>query len=644
MYERSQQRLEILSTLWETEQQAIQQQFVEQRKELNLRERVERGLALRNLTLVETDAVVGERLLLWLSPQQPESLDNLQMGSGDPVRLWWDHPDQEDAVLGVLSRRKDQWIGVVVDSDYPERLDEGEFHLDGDAPTTTFERGKRAIQRFLDAKKGSELAHIREILWGDKPAEFAPPPTLTWFDHSLNPSQHAAVLRSLSANDIALIHGPPGTGKTRTLVEIVRQAINRGEKILVTSASNAAVDNLAERLIAEQIPVVRLGHPARVSSSVESHTLDAWVEATGAYALSRQWIMQANQLRRKANTRNTRNAPQRAEKRELLQEASALMRDARQQRQGVQQAILDKHRVLCATAAGSDLQLLKDLVFDRVIVDEATQIPDPIALIALARARKAVLAGDPCQLPPTIISQEAARQGLSVTLFEQLAAHDQSDALRLLNIQYRMHKQIMAFPSQSMYHNQLIAHDSVAHHQLSDLPNVAEDPIRSQPFLFIDTAGKGWEEKKIADDPSTSNPQQAERMLAEVRRLLGRGISPRDVAIITPYNAQVRWLRDHLASEITVGLEIGSVDSFQGREKEAILIDLVRSNESSDIGFLSDTRRMNVALTRARRFLLVLGDSATLAQHPYYEQFLQFTQSHNAWQSAWDDEAPPFEP
>lgn len=638
----SQAFLNNLEELWIEEQQAVHERFVEQRKELTLKERVERGIALRNLSIIDTDTAIGDRVLLWLAPEHANDMEGLQVSPGDPVRLWRESPDSEEAVVGVVSRRKRDKLGVVVDGNYPDHLEEGGFHLDGDEPQTTFERGKRAIRRFREAEKNSPTGQLREVLFGERVAQFDNEPTVDWMDPNLNEPQQHAVLRSLAAMDIALIHGPPGTGKTRTLVEVIRQAAARGERVLATAASNAAVDNLAERLLAEGLSVVRMGHPARVAPEVEAHTLDALVEKTGAYELSRKWIIEANNLRRKIQNRSSRTGLSRTERRELYREVRSLFRDARQQRQGAQEAILSQASVICATATGSDHILLKEARFDLVVVDEATQAPDPIALVPLFRADRAVLAGDPCQLPPTVISQEAERKGLGTTIFERLAEAEQADMLRLLTVQYRMNQTIMSFPSESMYESQLVAHNSVATHILSELEGVEEDPIRPGAMTFVDTAGKGWEEVRASDNPSTSNPQQAERIVAEVKRVLGRGISPEDVAIITPYNAQVRLLREHLRPEMEAGLEVGSVDGFQGREKEAILIDMVRCNDDNELGFLADTRRMNVALTRARRFLLVLGDSATLGQNKYYSAFLEATENMGAWQSAWDDDAPPF--
>ncbi len=416
-------------------------------------------------------------------------------------------------------------------------------------------------------------------------------------------------------------------------MEVIRQAARRGERVLATAASNTAVDNLAERLLAAGVELVRLGHPARVQSeAVEAYTLDARLEASGEAALARGWVTEANAIRRKVRARSARGRMDWSERRELLAEARRLMGDARHHLRRVRRAIVSAAPIVCATAAGADSAELERERFDLVVLDEATQAPDPMALVALARGRRAVLAGDPRQLPPTVIDLEAERAGLGVTIFERLAP----ERAVMLTVQHRMHATIMGFPSRSMYDGRLQCADAVASHALDGL-GVAEDPLREGPLIFVDTAGKGWDEERTSEDPSTRNPGHAERTVAEVRRLL----RPEDVAVITPYDAQVRQLKEKMRVD---GLEIGTVDGFQGREKEAIVLDLVRSNPDGDLGFLRDTRRMNVAVTRARRLLLVVGDSATLGGHPYYAEFLETVEAHGTYLSAWTDDAPPFDP
>lgn len=626
-----------LRRLWRLERDAASAAFRAQRDGRTLKDRVHDGLALRDLDLDETDPAPGNRVLLWLKPARPAELEGFSARAGEPVRLWLDRPDEVDAVAGVLGRRRDGCIAVIVDGHLPERFDDRRFHLDLDAHTTTFDRGDHAIRAFVDAPARSPIGELRAVLYGERAPEFDAERPLSPLDAALNEPQRAAVSLALAARDLSLVFGPPGTGKTRTVVELVRQAVARGERVLVTAASNTAVDNLAERLVDLGVDVVRLGHPVRVSAAMQAATLEARLEASGELALAREWSRHANAIRRKVFAREARGSIDRAEKRSLLVEANMLSRDARQLLHGVQRAIVHSARVVAATAAGADSALIGDEPFDRVVLDEATQAADPLALAALSRGRIATLAGDPRQLPPTVVSAEASRAGLSSTYFERLAVRSPA-ATRLLTVQHRMHAQLMAYPSESMYEGRLVAAPSVAGHTLADL-GVADDPDRAAVLAFIDTAGAGFDEERDDSDPSTSNPGQSHRVVAEVRRLLARGLPASEVAVIAPYQAQVRRLRSMLATEVHAGLEVGSIDGFQGREKEAIVLDLVRSNPDGHLGFLTDLRRMNVAITRARRFLLIVGDSATVGAHPYFSGLLDVVQAGGGWHSVWETEA-----
>jgi predicted DNA helicase len=255
-------------------------------------------------------------------------------------------------------------------------------------------------------------------------------------------------------------------------------------------------------------------------------------------------------------------------------------------------------------------------------------------VLALLLSERAVLAGDQNQLPPTVISMEASRGGLSRTLYERLLDAHGSDISTMLRVQYRMHADIMRFPNDQLYGGRLIAHESVAAHLLKELSGVAATERTSAPLLFVDSAGKGWTEESPDESESRRNPGEAERVAREVAALRADGVAAEDIGVIAPYAAQVQLLRTLLPDE---ALEIDSVDAFQGREKEAICVSLTRSNESADIGFLSDVRRMNVALTRARRRLFVVGDSATISGHPFYASFVKHVQETGAYRSAWEE-------
>lgn len=316
-------------------------------------------------------------------------------------------------------------------------------------------------------------------------------------------------------------------------------------------------------------------------------------------------------------------------------EAKSLLSDARRLEAQAVEQILDNADILCATTTGLDENLLGDRRFDLLVIDEACQTAEPGCWIAINRAERVVLAGDHRQLPPTVLSTEAQRQGYGISLFERLAEHDAPTLLRRLDTQYRMHAAIMDFSSLEFYDAELAAHQSVEAHRLCDLSGVESNPLTESPLEFIDTAGAGYEEELEPDGESRRNPREADLVAQTVRSLLEAGVVAADIGVITPYAAQVRLLRTKLAID---QLEIDTVDGFQGREKEAIVISLVRSNDSGEIGFLADLRRMNVAMTRARRKLIVIGDSATLSVDPFYARLIEYFEGQGAYRTVWDED------
>jgi len=635
--------LDSLGAAWRTERLAARAKVAMERSGRMLVERVALGVALSNLRIVDERSAPRERVRVRVTVPDAIDLDNLRISPGDPVRLWAEHPEEPGAVRGVLERREEQSLWLMLDRAVDE-IDR-DYALDPEVPEVTFDRGDAAIQRAKAALATSDLARLRDVAAGLKPPRPIAPVTWTPIDDELDERQRAAVDAALRSGDIALIHGPPGTGKTRTLVEVVRQRVLRGERVLCAAPSNTAVDNLGLRISSAGLRAVRLGHPARVAPALQALTIDGQVDADGATRLAREWHDRARTLRKTAAGR------QGAEAKALWQEARALDHDAAREIANAERAIVGRADVILATCVGCDHPLLGETVFDCVIVDEATQAADPLLLIALSRAKVAVLAGDPQQLGPVVIGGPAVEATLGSTVFERLT----SGAAVMLEQQHRMHDQIMAFPSRSKYDGRLRASPAVGAHRLEDL-GIAVDPLRPRSLWLVDTAGKDWIEQRtdfepggslnnmpsFQFDPSTFNSGNAERVAAEARRLLSRGLAPTDVAIIAAYSAQARRLRELLKAERAAGLEIGTVDGFQGREKEAVIVDLVRSNERGEIGFLANTRRMNVALTRAKRFLLVVADSSTLGEHPYYAQFLSYVDEIDAHGSAWSDDAPPF--
>ena len=628
--------LDHLSDLWRRERRTAVARMEAARRGTTLKERVARGDALKGVEVDDVGPAPGDRTRLWIPISNANGLGHLRLRSGTPVRLWWTDPDDNLAVRAVVERQRRDRMSVLVDGEVADRLIEGRFNIDRDDPQVTFTIGERAIRAFQTARPNKSRAKLAAVLWGNLRPGYVEPPAWRPFDVSLNRAQRGAVNLAIGAYPIALVHGPPGTGKTRTLVEVITQAVARGEKVLACAMSNTAVDHLAMGLVRAGLKIVRLGHPSRVATGVADYSLDALIAANKANQRAQSWQKEARRLRDKIRSGQRRLSG--SEKHGMYIEARRLEQDARDHLARTQHMLLESASVICATAAGADARILGQRRFDLVVLDEATQCPDPLALAAFARAPKVVLAGDPEQLPPTVLDRDAARDGLSSTFFERVAV-DHPTACRMLTVQYRMHASLMQFPSRTRYDGRLTAAPSVAGHTLADL-GVLDDPVRCAPLVFIDTAGKGWEEA-VDEGGSTFNAEQAERTAAEVRRLLSRNLEPTEVAVITPYSAQSRRLRTLLMDLRDTGLEVGTVDGFQGREKEVIVVDLVRSNPDGIVGFVSDRRRLNVAFTRARRCMIVIADSATLGRHADFAAFLSVVEECGVWVSAWTDNAEP---
>ncbi len=643
--------------LLELEAEAEARQLVEQLQRLADDEAEQTGNSLRGLVVRDHDVALGGRALLTLGKRdQRQLLPWNRLGVGTPVLLSEPERRRDESWRGVVCARNENTIQIAFE-DLPElSADPPPLRVDLSFDEVARRRQRAALEQAARAERG-RLAQLRDVLLGERAPRFRQQETLAALNQELNASQREAVEFALAAEDVAIIHGPPGTGKTTTVVELIRQAICRGEKVLACAPSNLAVDNLLERLIAAGENAIRLGHPARVSPELQAHTLDLLVANHPDVALARKLVKQAQSLRDRA-ARYTRARPAPGAKREMRQEAKELLADARRLEDQVVQQYLDSASVLCATLTGVDGGVLGKRAFDLAVIDEAAQTTEAACWIPLLRCSRVVLAGDHCQLPPTIVSAEAAKAGLSITLMQRLVAdyapqpgrqtREQAAGpyqgetrhhplARLLTVQYRMHETIMGFSSAEFYESSLVADESVRGHLLADLPDVATDDLTGNPITFIDTAGASYDEEQEPEGESRFNPQEAAVVLQQVERLRQAGVAPRAVAVISPYAAQVRLLRSLLRREDCVpGVEVDTIDGFQGREKEAVIISLVRSNATGEIGFLADVRRMNVALTRARRKLIVIGDSATVANHPFYRRLLEYFERHGEYRTVWE--------
>ncbi len=597
-----------------------------ERRQLSRDQDVERtGETIIDLLLSDHHIGLGGRYLLSFTKRrggQPLPWNRLKVGS--PVVVSDNDEESNEGASGVVSRRNQNIIEVAV-----EQWPSGDrFRIDLSPDETTRRRQRGAINTAKHAT--GRPGKLRDMLLGLAEARFDSPKPVQVFDQ-LNPPQEDAVRFALSARDFAVIHGPPGTGKTTTLVEIIRQAVTRGQRVLACASSNTAVDNLLERLVRTTPHVVRVGHPARVIESLREHTLDELVREHESTAIVRELMRESESLMRQAaKSVRSREAHRRAG--EMRSEARMLQNQARALERQAIQYVLDASDVICTTTTIDD-DLLGSRRFDLVVIDEACQCTEAGVWQAILRAERVVFAGDHCQLPPTVLSDMASREGMKVSLMERVVNQLGPAIFRRLTVQYRMHDKIMQFSSDQFYDGTLIADVSVASHRLIDLPNVIAVPFTDRPVTFIDTAGAEYDEEIEPHGLSKLNSREANLVIRIVRQLLDASISGDQIAVIVPYAAQVRLLRSRLNLE---GLEIDTVDGFQGREKEVVIISLVRSNDRREIGFLADTRRTNVALTRARRGLVVVGDSATFAGNPFYAAMFDYFESIDAYESVWD--------
>ncbi|KAH7934787.1 hypothetical protein HPB52_000484 [Rhipicephalus sanguineus] len=524
-------------------------------------------------------------------------------------------------------------------------FDEGRDTLDADdgrvfnllklANDVTYRRLKRTLEKLRKTRE-IRYSNLIEILFGTVSPTEAPISTsqkpIEFSNKALDESQQEAVAFSLRQKELAIIHGPPGTGKTTTLVEVVLQCSRQGSKVLVCAPSNVAVDNLVERLLCTSLKVVRLGHPARLLPAIARHSLDAILARSDDFGIIGDIRKEIDELM--SSSAKSKAKDKGYQMRGKLSELRKELKD--RERRAIGRILANADVVLSTLTTASDDGPLKNLPeghFQVAVIDECSQALEVACWMALLRAPKCILAGDHLQLPPTIVSEAAAKGGLEVTLMERALRLHGEAVVRMLVTQYRMHELIMRWSSDRLYAGRLLAHASVAAHLLRDLPGVEDNDDTALPLLLIDTAGCGMVELDTPDDESKGNEGEADLVAIHIERLVSSGVPASEIAVISPYNLQVELIRLRLSARHP-GLEIRSVDGFQGREKEAVVMSFVRSNDTGAVGFLAEDRRINVAVTRARRHLAVVCDSTTMSRHDFLKSLVDYIGNEGEVRSA----------
>ena len=518
----------------------------------------------------------------------------------------------------VISYVQDNKMVVVLPGPQvlPELVVTGELGVQLYFDDTSYKTMFAALREVAEAK-GNRTARLREVLLGKAPAlrRETGPVRFPW----LNASQEKAVNQVLCAKEVAVVHGPPGTGKTTTLVEAVYETLHRENQVMVSAQSNTAVDWIAEKLVDRGIPVLRIGNPTRVNDKMLAFTYERRFEAHSDYP--ELW-----QIRKTIREMTGRLRKSGREDRERLHNQLTKLRvRATGLEIRIDTELFTEARVIACTLVGAASRVLERKRFSSLFIDEAAQAIEAACWIAISRADRVILAGDHCQLPPTIKCIEAARGGLGRTLLEKVVLH-KPETVSLLKIQYRMHEDIMRFPSRWFYHDELEAAPEVKYRGILDFDT---------PASWIDTSELDLQEKAVAEGTGRLNTGEAELLVRElknymerigIRRILEEHI---DFGVISPYRAQVHYLRHLLKKEPFFRpcrrlITVHTVDGFQGQERDVIMISLVRANEKGQIGFLRDLRRMNVAITRARMKLLILGEAVTLTRHPFYRELYEY--------------------
>lgn len=624
-----------------------------------------KGLAIINLTIGSMRTGLGGRTIITLEldpavSQKGQELDMGEIRTGDIVRISSYAASADTKKKGQPSKAKQKngsdfstekkgnksktdgifaegvvsinanSLNVAIEDEFSDNVDrlDGRLWLVKLTNNATYKRMNFALKAL---KENSSPTRVHSIILGkESPTIPTSLPNVKFFDDTLNDPQKEAVKFSLSECEVTLIHGPPGTGKTYTLIEIIRQLVAQEKRVLVCGPSNVSVDNILERLHGnlKGNKLIRIGHPARLFQTNRIHSLDI-ISKSGEYGEIINGIQEEidQNLRKISKTRSG------MERKKIYGDIKELRKDYRIREKKVLANIILEAQVVVSTLHGAGSYSLRQArmvagkpLFDVIIIDEVSQSLEAqcwIPLMDFPSVTKVIVAGDNRQLPPVVMTKEAKSKSiLERTLFDRLEKlHYGKKIIKLLPIQYRMHKKIMEFPSEMFYESKLIADKSVAERLLIDFPDVKRTEETESPVVWIDTQGDDFFESNADDSSekstrfefSKSNENEAQLVKNYTFMLIENGVNPLHIGIIAPYSAQIALLR-RLVHEKYETVEIATVDGFQGREKDVIILSLVRSNEKGEVGFLGEERRLNVAMTRPKRHLCIVGNSETIAR------------------------------
>lgn len=633
--------LKNIKDLLAIEQEEDYKLFKEEFLRADINKRREHGVTWYPIVINSEEPATGNHMMIEL--ERTTYLDKPhQFGTGKNVLLFTNKNNELKEISGTIKSVYRNSIKLIINSDeLPDWAYDGKLGINLQFDSSSYAEMNFALDKIINAKE-NRSAELREIIHGGEKPSFEAIDESTIIP-SLNLSQNRAVRKVVAAKDIAIIHGPPGTGKTTTLVQAIRVVLQTEKQVLVCAPTNTAVDLLCEKLIEQGIRVLRIGHPARVSEDLLATTIDGKILSSTYYKDIKSLRKNAEEYFKMASKYKRTFGREEINQRQMYYtEAKNCVKEANLLEDFIVDEELKNSQVIACTPVVASSRYLRSKQFNTLFFDEASQSLEPMTWIPLLKCNRVIFAGDHFQLPPVVKSREAEKGGLKITLLERCMK--QEDISVLLNIQYRMHNAIMGFSNKVFYNNELVADITVKE---TVLQANEESDLLSKPIDFIDTAGCGFDEKQNEETLSLYNVPEADiiwkhlNLLAEEYKNSGNDIAKLSIGIIAPYKSQIETLQDQfhdnvMSEELKKIISIKTIDGFQGEERDIIYISFVRSNDKGEIGFLSDVRRTNVALTRARKKLVMIGDSATLAANDFYKNLIDYCEEQNCYRSAWE--------
>lgn len=616
-------------------------QYKEQFLKANIETRRKNGVTWYPIQILNQELGYGD--LLQIEVERTTHLDEAhQFSTGKNITLFTNkEKDETFELTGTIKRSgRNKMLIILHSEELPDWAYDGKLGINIQFDDNSYTEMQKALDIVINAKN-CKLAELREIMQGEINPSFEKPDESILIPN-LNLSQNRAIRHVLSAEDVAVIHGPPGTGKTTTLVQAIRLTLQTEKQVLVCAPTNTAVDLLTEKLLEQGISVLRVGHPARISEELIGSSVDGQVQSHLYYKDIKNLRKNAEEYFRMAGKyKRVFGKEDAAQRAAFYAEAKNCIKEARLLEEHVVNSLFENAQVICCTPVTSTNRALQKKTFHTLFFDEASQALEPMVWIPLIKCNRVIFSGDHFQLPPVVKSMKAKSEGLDITLLDRCIKLDGVSSL--LTRQYRMHNAIMSFSNAYFYNNELEA-DITVKEALLDA--TSDSDLLSTPVEVIDTAGCSFDEVQNPETLSLCNPGEAELLFKHLNLLLEQYTHSYpdqkiSVGVISPYKEQIELLTEKLKeqefSEKPIhSISVKTIDGFQGEERDVIYISLVRSNANSEIGFLSDIRRMNVALTRARKKLVVIIDTSTIGNHPFYKSFIEYCEKNNFYKSAWE--------